>query len=186
VAQSADALAAIVKPLMAGGRTAAARKPSKVGPRCEGAGAGPGRAAGTTRPQRARRGRPPATRGATRGLPTPPLAPLPFAAQGFGAKPAGGPAPGGGTRFAVELPVADTSAAATAALAGGVLARLPPGPWRVVFADEAAARASAGAGPARGVHLREACRGAALDGPLLIVAPCVADVSGRLARSGPG
>lgn len=95
------------------------------------------------------------------------------AKKGFGApKPGGGG--GGYDRFAVELPVADTSPAACAKLAQDLLRLLPgqPGSWTVVFADDRAAAAGRGRG------LRDACRAEALGGPLLIVAPTLAEVCG--------
>ncbi len=100
--------------------------------------------------------------------------------QGFGAKAGGAGAAGGGyQRFAVELPVADVSPAACARLASDMLRRLPgqPAAWQVVYADAAAAAAGAAAGQARALQLQQACRAAALGGPLLIVAPALADVA---------
>jgi hypothetical protein len=114
-------------------------------------------------------------------------------AKGFGGDGGGG---GGGTtasssssgynRYAIELPVADTSPAATAALADSLLARLAPaGGAVVVFADEAAAAAAvAGAAspnPLRraALSLRAACRAPSLPSStlLIVVAPAVADVA---------
>ncbi|KIY97141.1 hypothetical protein MNEG_10820 [Monoraphidium neglectum] len=101
------------------------------------------------------------------------------AKKGFGAKTAGGGGNGGYQRFAVELPVADTSPAATAALALEVLKLLPgaPAAWQIVYADPAAAAAAARAGQARAQPLRDACRAEALGGPLLIVSPTIAEVA---------
>ena len=108
--------------------------------------------------------------------------------QGFGAKPSGGAAAAGSyQRFSVELPVADTSASATTRLAADVLKRLPgPGPaaWTVVYADAgAAAAAAAAAGQGRALFLRDACRADALGGPLLIVAPSIAEVGTGLGQA---
>jgi len=83
-------------------------------------------------------------------------------------------------RFAIELPVADMSAAATARLAGAVLAALDLAGRRgckAVFADPAAAQAAQGALKAEVLDLRQACQADALSGPLLLVAPSLADVS---------
>jgi hypothetical protein len=106
--------------------------------------------------------------------------------QGFGAKTAGGGGNGGYQRFAVELPVADTSPAATAALALEVLKLLPgaPAAWQIVYADPAAAAAAARAGQARAQPLRDACRAEALGGPLLIVSPTIAEVRGGCVAAG--
>ena len=117
------------------------------------------------------------------------------AKKGGGAKGFGGGGDSGGasssasassgySRYAIELPVADTSAAASAALADSLLARLAPaGGAVVVFADEAAAAASASsaANPLRraALSLRAACRAPSLPSAtlLIIVAPAVADVA---------
>lgn len=107
----------------------------------------------------------------------------PKATKGFG----GGGGAGGdaaGNRFSVELPVADTSPAATARLAQEVLtlAGMPTGGkggCLVVFASAEAAKAAATAlgGGAQALELRAACQAEALGGPLLLVAPGIADVS---------
>lgn len=90
---------------------------------------------------------------------------------------------GEASRFALEIPLADSSAAATASLAAAVLADLGADgrKFTVVYADEAAARVG---GP-RAMALQAACRQASLSGPLMIVAPKVADVSGysRICRT---
>ena len=103
---------------------------------------------------------------------------------GGGAKSGASGSSGGGsgsTRFAVELPVADTSAAATARLAADLVRRLPAAPgggWTAGVSDAAAAAAAASApGVARALQLREACRADALGGALLIVAPSTAEVA---------
>jgi hypothetical protein len=89
-------------------------------------------------------------------------------------------------RYAIELPVADTSPAASVALADAVLARLAPaGGAVIVFADESAAALAAtnNATPnplRRGaLSLRAACRASSLPSAtlLIVVAPAVADVA---------
>lgn len=78
--------------------------------------------------------------------------------------------------------MADTSAAATAQLARAVAAAALPasarGACTFVFADAAAAAQAAAQQPQlRAVGLQQACKAELLSGPLLLVAPAVADVS---------
>jgi len=119
-------------------------------------------------------------------------------ARGFGGGGGGGAASSDGgpssssssssrNRYAIELPVADTSARATIALAEGVLARLAPAGGAVlVYADEGAASAAAAVAAQASISLRRAvlslraaCRAASLPSAsvLILVAPAVADVA---------
>jgi hypothetical protein len=112
----------------------------------------------------------------------------PKVAKGFG-----GPSTGsstGGTRFAVELPVADTSPTSLAGLTQQILAlagaSAGKGDVTMVFAEASASKAAAGAAGGRGrvLQLREACRADSLAGLLCIVAPSVADVGAGRGRLG--
>lgn len=107
-----------------------------------------------------------------------------------------------GTRFAVEIPLLESSGTATATLACSFLASLQQqrqaaspvsssskaaalGNVTLVFADAAAASAAAAQVPTLGLvgstvrvwGLVEACRQSSLGGLLVMVAPAVADVS---------
>lgn len=107
----------------------------------------------------------------------------PLTWQGFGGS-SSGSAGSGVSRFSIELPLPGESAAELAALASDVLRRLPPAAAAgaaVVFGSDADAAAAAPALP-RGacvLSLQSACRSDSLAGPLLLVAPGVADVSSR-------
>lgn len=99
---------------------------------------------------------------------------LPPASQGFAAN------SGSGTRFAIELPLSDTSAAATISLVAATLSAVPVAAARgatIVYADAAAAAAARASGQARAWELQEACRQEQLSGLLLLVAPGPQDVS---------
>lgn len=89
------------------------------------------------------------------------------------------------TRFSIELPLPGDSPAESAALLADVLGQLPPAATAdavVVCASEATAAAVKGAAKGRRVlSLQAACRDAAvLSGPLVLVEPTTADVSGSV------
>jgi hypothetical protein len=99
---------------------------------------------------------------------------LPLTPQGFAAN------SGSDTRFAIELPLSDTSAAATISLVAATLSAVPAAAARgatIVYADAAAAAAARASGQARAWELQEACRQEQLSGLLLLVAPGPQDVS---------
>lgn len=100
--------------------------------------------------------------------------------QGFGASSSSSTS---STRFSMELPLPSDSSADVVQLTADVLAKLPAAAAKdacIVFASEQAAAAAAGAlkRSSSVLSLRDACRADSLSGPLLLVAPTVADVSG--------
>jgi hypothetical protein len=107
--------------------------------------------------------------------------------QGFSSAAGASTAPAG-NRFAIELPLADTSAAGAVAFTQSVLRevqRSAPGAATLVFADAEAATAANAMG-LRCWHLPQACREERLEGLLVLVGPAVEDVSEAQGGGGGG